>query len=98
MPCRLIVGYDCLFMISATGSAFLPMRNVLWDSAVTKTMGIHPTLISLIRIYILEYRIYELFRINWTKSRRVSIHLCSLKTKYTERHFKKSFMQMILFV
>ena len=28
-----------LFAISNTGSSFFPMRNVLWDSVVAKTVG-----------------------------------------------------------
>ena len=54
-------AYNRHFTISETGLSFLPMRNVLWDSAVTKTIGIHPNLISLIITYGLEYHIYELF-------------------------------------
>ena len=46
------------------------MRNLLWHSAVKKTMRVHPKLISLIRINGLEYIMnYSLiFRMNWTKS------------------------------
>ena len=60
-PCSSYKVYNRLFTISETGSSFLLMRNVLWDSTVTNTIGIHPKLISLIRIYGLEYHVYELF-------------------------------------
>ena len=69
------------------------MRNVLWDSPVTKTMGIHLKLISLNTKNGLEHCVHEQYFCN---SRELYEELLpssepfSLKTKVKESCFENS--------
>ena len=68
------------------------MRNVLWDSPVTKTMGIHLKLISLNTKIGLEHCVHEQYFCNSRELYKKLLPLSgpfSLKTKVKESRFDK---------
>ena len=68
------------------------MRNVLWDSPVTKTMGIHLKLISLNTNNVLEHCVHEQFFCNLRELYEELLPFSgpfSLKTKVKESSFEK---------